>query len=523
MGRIKKVEMLLLKRSKKQSGGNRMKKLPVLLAALLTASLALNACSISGKQNGKSSDNASGNVVEIKYAFSVNSQIPTNMQKVMNEVSKITEKKIGAKITAVPISDSQYAQQINLMISGGEQLDVMTERGQYLSSDVAKNQLKPLDGYLKQNGADAVKALGNYIKVGQINGKQYAVPCIRSMASSYGICMRKDIVDKYNIDITKLKTLDDVAAMFKKVQAGEPNLVMTMSQAQSTPMYSYMYPCDALGDSFGVLTNGGLDNTTVVDLPESSNYSAGIKYIRQWYTDGYILKDNAVNTTPATSMVKSGKVFSFFTSLKPGFDMQATIGAGTQMVTATLLSQFTTTDSVANYSMAIPITCKNTDKTMKFINLMYSDPQVINLFDWGVEGTDYVKDSSSSNVIDYPAGVTAANTGYGLNMGFEFGNQLLSYVWKGNSPDLYTNLSKFNKEAKFSKAYGFMFDSSSVKTEYAALTNVKNQYQVALEDGAVDPVTTLPKYISALKDAGIERYIAEKQKQLNTWLKTQSK
>jgi putative aldouronate transport system substrate-binding protein len=68
-----------------------------------------------------------------------------------------------------------------------------------------------------------------------------------------------------------------------------------------------------------------------------------------------------------------------------------------------------------------------------------------------------------------------------------------------------------------------LFDGAAVKTEFAALTNVNNQYKIALEDGMLDPDTTLPKYISALKDAGIEKYVAEKQKQLDAWAKTQGK
>lgn len=504
-----------------------MKKSAVLLTTFLSTAIVLSGCGSSNKSTGNQStpgnDKAAGQTVEIKYAFAVNRGVPKEMDSVADEISKITQKKINAKLTAVPIADAQYTQQINLMISGGEQLDIMTERGFNLTGDVAKNQLKPLDNYLSKDGAEVTKALGNYIKAGQINGKQYSVPCIRNMANAYGIVMRKDIVDKYQIDTTKLKTLDDVEAMFKKVQAGEPNLVMTMSQSASTSMYSYMFTTDALGDGFGVLANSGLDNLKVVDITQTPEYATNLKLLRKWFQQGYILKDNATNTQAGPSLIKSGKVFSYFTNLKPGFDMQSSNSCATPMVSATLIPAFSTTDGVAGYSMAIPVTSKNPEKAMQFINLLYSDPQVINLIDWGIEGKHYTKVSGSNNVIDYPSGVTAENTGYGLNMGFEFGNQLLSYVWKGDSPDLYTQLDSFNKSAKVSKAFGFMFDGSSVKTEYAALTNVKNQYKIALEDGALDPDEILPKYISALKDAGIDKYVAEKQKQLDAWAKTQSK
>ena len=64
---------------------------------------------------------------------------------------------------------------------------------------------------------------------------------------------------------------------------------------------------------------------------------------------------------------------------------------------------------------------------------------------------------------------------------------------------------------------GFSFDSTSVKTEFTALTNVVQKYQMSLEWGFVDPETELPKFQEELKKAGIEKYIAEKQKQLDSW------
>lgn len=503
-----------------------MKKIAVLLSTILASTFILSGCSSASKSSAQGSgagDKTAGETYELKYAFPVNGQIPKDMQEVIDEVNKITMKKINVKVVAAPISNAQYTQQINLMISGGEKLDLMTERGFNLTGDVAKNQLMPIDSLLKSHGQEVVKSLGDYIKAGQVNGKQYAVPAIRNMANAYGICMRKDILDKYSIDPTKIKTLDDVEAVFKKVQAGEPNLIMTMSQSSGTSLYSYMYPIDALGDGFGVLPDFGKSGLKVVNHYATPEYANAVKFIRRWYDQGYIMKDNATNTQAGPATIKAGKAFSFFTSLKPGYDIQASNSCGTEMVSSTLIPGYSTTDGVAGYSMSIPVGTKNPEKVMQFMNLMYSDPQVINLFDWGIEGKHYTKVSGANNVIDYPNGITATTTGYGLNMGFQFGNQLLSYVWKGDSPDLYTKLADFNKSATLSKAFGFLFNGASVKTEFAALTNVNNQYKIALEDGMLDPDTTLPKYISALKDAGIEKYIAEKQKQLDEWVKTQGK
>ena len=51
----------------------------------------------------------------------------------------------------------------------------------------------------------------------------------------------------------------------------------------------------------------------------------------------------------------------------------------------------------------------------------------------------------------------------------------------------------------------------------AAVQSVFDQYRLPLENGVIDPDENLPKFIQALKDAGIDTVIAEKQRQLDEW------
>ncbi|MNI91166.1 hypothetical protein D3C73_1487870 [compost metagenome] len=51
-----------------------------------------------------------------------------------------------------------------------------------------------------------------------------------------------------------------------------------------------------------------------------------------------------------------------------------------------------------------------------------------------------------------------------------------------------------------------------------ALANVLREYQKALETGSLDLDEALPKYIAAQKSAGLDKVIAEKQKQLDEFL-----
>lgn len=64
---------------------------------------------------------------------------------------------------------------------------------------------------------------------------------------------------------------------------------------------------------------------------------------------------------------------------------------------------------------------------------------------------------------------------------------------------------------------GFSYNSEPVSTEIAAISNVTNQYLPGLQCGSLNPSETIPEFLQALDDAGINVVIEEKQKQLDEW------
>src|SRR5699024_226616 len=73
------------------------------------------------------------------------------------------------------------------------------------------------------------------------------------------------------------------------------------------------------------------------------------------------------------------------------------------------------------------------------------------------------------------------------------------------------------ENAVVSPAFGFVFDSSPVKTEVSSVSNVITQYFNALTNGELDPSVYIDEFNQKLKDAGLEAIIAEKQAQLDAW------
>jgi len=457
---------------------------------------------------------------ELNVAFLSVTGTPPDLKAVEAEINKITTAKINVSVNLMPINYGAYAQQVNLMLTSNEKLDLIVVGSPFgFSSQVSRGQLLPLDELLDKHGSNIRKALDPvYLDASKVDGQIYGVTPVRDLATANGFTMRKDLADKHGIDAGKIKSLDDVEAALKIIKDKEPGITpLIPSGAGFSFLTSYSWN-DGLGNGMGVLP--GYDNgLQLVNSFESPEYAELLQRMRSWYEAGYLLKDASTNKSSQIELIKADRAFGYLSKLKPGFDAQESRSIGKEMISAELSAPVSMTDHVLNIMWGIPRQADNPEASMKFLDLMYGDAELVNLLDWGIEGKHYVK--VSDNVIKYPEGVTIMTNGYNLNMSWLFGNQFLAYVFEGEDPDIWQKMKEFNGQAVKSKAMGFTMDPESVKTEIAAVSNVIAQYYLVLETGSADPDKVLPQFNQKLKTAGLDKVIAEKQRQLDAWAKAE--
>ncbi len=488
----------------------------------IIALIAAMSAGCAGKGGSDSKEESAG-TDKITFAFFCNVVIPEDMDKVEEEINKITRDKINVEVELLPMSLSTYDQQINLMISSGEKLDLFNMFGTQFAVDVAQNKLSAMEPELLESVAkDTVDTIGeDYMKSVTVNGNVYGFPVLKDNAQVRGVVLNKQILEDAGLlkEAENIKGTDDLAALYDKVMAKRTDIAMVCAgDTSSTLVDSGFMTYDNLGDNLGVLMDYGQNELKVENLYETEWYENTVNYIHDWYQKGYILKDSSVNPDTGVPIYQSEGVFSIMCNYHIATDSVIENMTNIPSTGAWLAEPLATTTSINGVVMAIPATCENQEPVLKFLNLMYTDPDVVNLIDWGIEGDHYVHVDGKKNVITYPEGVNGDNSGYAMNCGWEFGNQLNSYVWENTGDDdYYDRMADFNEEAVRSKAIGFSFDSSSVKTEVAALNNVLNEYRFGIENGEMDPAEYLPKFRQALKDAGIDKVIEEKQRQLDAW------
>ena len=439
--------------------------------------------------------------------------------EVEEEINKYLKEKtnLNATVKLYCFDYGSYPQKIQAMIAAGEPFDICFTsswaNNYYLNARkgafVALNDLIPAYAPKTFELIDP-----GFIKGTQIDGINYAVPTNKEAAHQWGFVIRKDIIDKYNMDISTIKKFEDIEPFLKIVKENEPGMYPLEAVIGESPFRVLDF--DRIGDQRypGVVYNDSQDMKVFNEL-EAPETLAFFETMHKFYEAGYIRED-AATVTDYTQDQKAGKVFAAIRSLKPGKDIEESNTFGYELVQVPVTPPVKSNAEMTGSLQAISSTSKKPERALMFLELVNTDPVLNNMINYGIEGKHYIK--VSDNVIKAGPELDKYNPG----TGWVFGNQFISYVWDNEAPDKWQQFLDFNKQAIETKTLGFVFDAEPVKTQIAQCVNVWDQYMPGLETGTVDPHEVLPEFIKALKDAGADEIIAEKQKQLDEWLARQN-
>lgn len=432
-------------------------------------------------------------------------EMPTDLKAVQDAVNAYIQPKINATVKLMPIIESAYGQKMNTMLAAGESFDLAwTARwggGDY-TNRVLKGAYLDLDALLEKTPKlkEAMPELAWTDTM--MAGKIWAVPNYQIAAKAEGFIIQKRFIDKYNIDVSKIKTQDDIEPVLEIMKANEPDIIPI---AGTTNMFDY-------GKLWGFAREGFRvddQNYTVVNTVESPEYKSFIERQRRWYELGYIYTDDAILTT-LPDLRKTGKVaVGWDTVMKPGGEVEDYAKFGDNEVVYVRISEPEFT-GVLDTMTAINRKSKHPEKALQLLELVNTEPELMNLLSYGIEGKHYqlVAENTIKKI---------EKSGYSAEA-WVMGNSLISFLKEGQDPDTWTKTHELNMSAKRPPVFGFKFNNEPVKTEMANLTAVTQEFAKALQSGSVDPNVYLPKYIEAQKNAGIDAFVAEQQKQLDAWL-----
>ena len=491
---------------------------------MLTLSMvvSMTACGNSDAGGSKDSAKNNGNGDEpYTVTMVLNGSTQPDEERIEQKINEILEPELNANLDIVVLPWASASQQLQLMLSGDEKIDVFytqaTNAVQYMNAGQIVDMSELIDKY----GTNIKQIYGEDIaKINQVEGFVYGVPNQIERGSIPAIFMRKDLVEKYNIDTTQIKEPKDLESVFETVKAGEPDMTMLYSSSENDAPATRLFRGDTLSDNnyLGVLMDQ-TNSTKVENFFATDWFKDTTTMLHNWYQKGYISKDAGTDTENWRTVCKAGNLFSLFFAYHPGTPVEFKSSTGYDFEIVPFrdypIKNCQTYNGII-YSIAQ--NSENPEKTMETLDYIYGSPEIMNLLNWGEEGVDYVIEDEENGIINYPEGITADNVGYSLNLGWELPNQFIAHKWTGSDPQLWEKMEEFNDSAKESKAVGFCFDNTQYESQVAALANVVKQYTGSLNSGSADPETYLPEFLDALQAAGIDEIIQAKQEQFDKWL-----
>lgn len=449
-----------------------------------------------------------------------NSENCQDFQLVEKELNRYLSEKedyqVQFKIIDMTVQQTDYIQNLK----SPEPVDIISGSRKGIEEAAAMHLLEPLDSLLEEEGKGISDILNkDYLNTGYIDGIRYGLPTVRDYSSSP--CFEYDVslAEKYGLRMDDVNNLDDLEKILLQLQKADPSVIpvgINLNVGVAT-----LLGIDPLENGYGsplaVLQNQG-QSSRVVNLFETREFAEFTERMYSWRKKGLLMEDTGASIS-AINYLKTHKVFGCFSNYHPGFDVEETRGSGTEIACVILGDSFISSSNADWLFWGIPAKSQEKNTAMRFLRRMYTDENVVRILSYGVEGVHYEYKDADRKTIGYPEGVNVDNSRYSQFLGWMYGNEMLMPVWEGLPEDLWQQISDYNDDSIHSIGIGFCFDSTPVDSEYTKCQTVVQKYYDGLITGELDPEKYLPILCGELKEAGVDAVVAEKQEQLNRYLK----
>ncbi|MCL1863743.1 MAG: ABC transporter substrate-binding protein [Defluviitaleaceae bacterium] len=173
---------------------------------------------------------------------------------------------------------------------------------------------------------------------------------------------------------------------------------------------------------------------------------------------------------------------------------------------------FVSTTSAAGSGFAVSVYSQNQSESVQFMNAWYTDSKLATILTYGVEGTHFTRNADGT--ITRAEDATAVYNPWRFGMG----NIFILPPTDVDGVGYFERFQAYNAEGVGTALVGFVFDSSPVSTQLAAITGVRDQFHGTLTVGAVDPAVTIPQYLAQLRASGVDDVAEELNRQIQVFL-----
>lgn len=534
------------------------------LALSLFMSGILSACSNGNSDAGKgtessmaptatSTESAVKSPDPVTLKFMLFGEKQADMDKVLAKFEESTKDTLNTKLEFEynPVPD--HKQKVLLRMSTGEQVDLLFDAPwQQLYNNVSLGYYQQLDKYFNNDEYPGLKNAfpPEIVEANKINGHSYTIPFMTAFYDPTVVNVRKAVREE--VGAAPVKNMDDLKAYYEKVLEKKPDYVPLVATG-GRGFFKLFVPEEKghndirlaaiIQDSFtggipfsvalspdgkkaiGAATLGDPD-TEFANFPTPFNTHDsiyghfGTRVEWKKYTNKEPLSGPAIE---ALDPLKNGSGENVLSGVTRGkADVKALL-ANDDLEPFLYQSQDVRdmkpgalrTDFRSPNSVVIPTSSQNVDRTMKFLDWLFSSQENHDLFELGIEGEHWIKDGDNGYK------TTDKSNNY-MFQGYEFTwNPLLSRVNTAQEPEIL----KYIAYAKDKNSYyqiplsGFIFDVKPVATEIGKITPVFQPASDILMNGLEsDWLDFAQKLNKDMRDLGLEKVRAEVIKQVQAYL-----
>ena len=477
-----------------------------LLALLLTIALLLLATSAL-------SENLFAEPVELIW---YGNGVAGDNERVLAEMNAILKERYNTTIKAYYIGWTDWQSQYNLLLTSGEEIDVMYVNtyiySRYAPSGAFTNLKDLFPKAMPETYQYFSEADLNEITV---NGGIYAVPSSMRSLIPYGVLYRSDLMEKYSLE--KIASMETFEAYMDAIVANEPELMPY--NGNPSDMFLRMFRAynkfDVIaGDSASIVNIADYDDiSSIAAYPMTEEYLAWAHRMKDYAERGY-WSSNALSSTlstfdtlqagaSATSIENPDGVAKLITTIAPMYPSHTF-----DYWSFSDLAGYSLPNPVLMDSFAVPISSKNPERALAIIEAIKADQDLYDLWMYGTRGYHYELTEDGKLITPAPgqdASVSYNASSLGWAMRVESRNRANAKDWEGLPA-----LQAYVKDKAIPNKYGAIsLDYSGVQSELAAVNQVVQQYGLPINVGLVSDVdAAVTEYRAKLIEAGVERVVA---------------
>jgi putative aldouronate transport system substrate-binding protein len=340
--------------------------------------------------------------------------------------------------------------------------------------------------------------------------------------------VRNDLLLEVGMDHSQIKTVEDFELALEKVHEAHPEMYLIKNVNHFIRQFDNWFSMDGEPVMFDeptpyVICTVNLmdDSDKVISWLESDYFKKLCNLTHDWFQKGYLTVEHLTDQSIVETAWLNGECFSSFAGPNQVYDHEVRVngvlleGAETRYVK---LYPENPNFISKDYDWAFAISSADQDNVvnyLRFFNWVYESEENYRLALYGVEGIDYtIKDDGSLESI------TTDSFLHSWMCRTLMYDPINTEKFDPAEVDQYMQMSN---DALLSKKTGFSFDTTAVQTEEALLTAIIQEKVKPIVHGLYPYDETFPAVLEELKAAGLDKYVAEYQRQFSEFMAGKNK